>query len=79
MAIMKERNPDARIIWCQEEPANMGSWVWIEPFLRPLLGEVHYAGREAAASQHRAPCHASNMSRKNCSKQRFLRHNIHPT
>ncbi|NBD37495.1 MAG: 2-oxoglutarate dehydrogenase E1 component [Verrucomicrobia bacterium] len=39
------------LVWCQEEPANMGAW----SFLRPHLGEttkheVIYAGRDAAAS-----------------------------
>ncbi len=38
-------------VWCQEEPQNMGSWFFIEPRLRKLLGcEITYAGREASAS-----------------------------
>jgi 2-oxoglutarate dehydrogenase E1 component len=40
-----------KIIWCQEESANMGSWSYIEPRLRKLFGrEILYAGREASAS-----------------------------
>jgi 2-oxoglutarate dehydrogenase E1 component len=41
----------ARLIWCQEEPQNMGAWTFIEPRLRALFNrEVGYAGRGASAS-----------------------------
>jgi 2-oxoglutarate dehydrogenase E1 component len=41
----------ADLIWCQEEPQNMGAWSSIEPHLRRLAGrDIAYAGREAAAS-----------------------------
>ncbi len=41
----------AEIVWCQEEPQNMGAWTFIRPYLRRLFGkEVVYAGREPAAS-----------------------------
>ncbi|CAB4244567.1 2-oxoglutarate decarboxylase, thiamin-requiring [Methylacidimicrobium sp. AP8] len=39
------------VIWCQEEPENMGGWQYMERHLRALLGrEIRYVGREAAAS-----------------------------
>jgi 2-oxoglutarate dehydrogenase E1 component len=42
---------DAKIVWCQEEPQNMGAWMFIEPRLRKLFGrEIAYAGRDASAS-----------------------------
>ncbi|MEP6821288.1 MAG: 2-oxoglutarate dehydrogenase E1 component [Chthoniobacterales bacterium] len=42
---------DATLIWCQEEPQNMGAWTFIEPRLRALFGrEISYAGRNASAS-----------------------------
>jgi 2-oxoglutarate dehydrogenase E1 component len=41
----------ARIVWCQEEPENMGAWRWIGPQIEQVFGRtVSYAGREAAAS-----------------------------
>jgi len=47
----------AEMVWCQEEPKNMGSWAFIEPYLEWVLqhiGAAHtrarYAGRTAAAS-----------------------------
>jgi 2-oxoglutarate dehydrogenase E1 component len=41
----------AKIVWCQEEPENMGAWTFIEPHLRRLFErEIAYAGRDASAS-----------------------------
>jgi 2-oxoglutarate dehydrogenase E1 component len=42
---------DARLIWCQEEPQNMGAWSFIAPQLEEIFGrKAIYAGRDAAAS-----------------------------
>jgi 2-oxoglutarate dehydrogenase E1 component len=39
------------IVWCQEEPANMGSWHHLLPILMQFFGRaIGYAGREASAS-----------------------------
>lgn len=47
------------VVWCQEEPKNMGAWFFVQPRLDALLTELHngdcserirYAGRVAAAS-----------------------------
>ncbi len=47
----------AEMVWCQEEPKNMGSWSFIEPYLQWVLQHIgaeharaRYAGRTAAAS-----------------------------
>ena len=40
-----------RLIWCQEEPQNMGAWSWIAPQLEEIFGhKAIYAGRDAGAS-----------------------------
>jgi 2-oxoglutarate dehydrogenase E1 component len=40
-----------KIIWCQEESANMGAWPFLEPKLRKLFGrDILYAGRDSSAS-----------------------------
>ena len=58
-SIMHElsRFPNAEVVWCQEEPRNMGAWSFIEPNLEWTLGQIHskakrarYVGRMAAAS-----------------------------
>lgn len=50
--------PNAEIIWCQEEPMNMGAWQHVEPRLTTALSETQhhadkspsYAGRPPSAS-----------------------------
>jgi 2-oxoglutarate dehydrogenase E1 component len=51
------RFKNAEIVWCQEEPRNMGAWFFVEPYLEWVLGQVggpskraRYAGRPAAAA-----------------------------
>jgi 2-oxoglutarate dehydrogenase E1 component len=42
---------DASLVWCQEEPQNMGAWSFIAPQLEEVFGrKPKYAGRDAAAS-----------------------------
>ncbi|HEX4407952.1 MAG TPA: 2-oxoglutarate dehydrogenase E1 component [Xanthobacteraceae bacterium] len=47
----------AEIVWCQEEPRNMGAWVFVDIFLEWVLNQIgakhrraRYTGRPAAAS-----------------------------
>ena len=58
-SLMQEvgRFPNADVVWCQEEPRNMGAWHYIEPNLEWVLDHVktrsqraRYAGRAASAS-----------------------------
>src|ERR1700730_17012806 len=51
------RFKNAEVVWCQEEPRNMGSWHFIEPYLEWVLNQINapnkrprYAGRAAAAA-----------------------------
>jgi 2-oxoglutarate dehydrogenase E1 component len=48
------RYPEARdLVWCQEEPSNMGAYLFVAERLRALMGEdrrLHYAGRPESAS-----------------------------
>ncbi len=40
-----------KLVWCQEESANMGAWPTMESRLRKLFGrDILYAGRDASAS-----------------------------
>jgi 2-oxoglutarate dehydrogenase E1 component len=54
---MLEKTPKASIVWCQEEPKNMGGWTFVRDFIEDIMAEVGmtqqrlaYAGRAAAAS-----------------------------
>ncbi len=49
--MMKAFPKTTPLVWCQEEPQNMGAWTFIEPRLRKLFGrEITYAGRDTSAS-----------------------------
>jgi len=42
---------DVQLVWCQEEPKNMGAWSFIAPNLMETTGKpVYYLGRDRAAS-----------------------------
>src|SRR5271163_1408126 len=58
-ALVKElsRFTDPEVVWCQEEPKNMGAWTFVEPCLEWVLAQVggkakrpRYAGRPASAA-----------------------------
>jgi 2-oxoglutarate dehydrogenase E1 component len=58
-ALVRElsRFKKAEVVWCQEEPKNMGAWTFVEPYLEWVLTQVggkskrpRYAGRPASAA-----------------------------
>jgi 2-oxoglutarate dehydrogenase E1 component len=51
------RFKQAEMVWCQEEPRNMGAWFFVDTFLQWVLNQIgakhrtmRYAGRPAAAA-----------------------------
>ena len=45
------------MVWCQEEPKNMGAWAFVDPYLEWVLSQVNgrakrplYAGRPSSAA-----------------------------
>jgi 2-oxoglutarate dehydrogenase E1 component len=51
------RFKNAEVVWCQEEPKNMGAWFMVEPYIEWVLQSAggtakraRYAGRPAAAA-----------------------------
>jgi 2-oxoglutarate dehydrogenase E1 component len=68
------RFPNAELVWCQEEPKNMGGWTFVDPWLELTLERLRvkakrarYVGRPASASTA-----AGQMSRHNRELQAFL-------
>ncbi len=52
-----QRFPNAEIVWCQEEPKNMGAWAFVQPYVEWVLEQLgrpgarpRYIGRAASAS-----------------------------
>ena len=51
------RFPEAELVWCQEEPKNMGGWTFVDPWIELTLDKLNgvakrarYVGRPASAS-----------------------------
>jgi 2-oxoglutarate dehydrogenase E1 component len=75
-ALVKElsRFKQAEMVWCQEEPKNMGAWSFIEPNLESTLGQIPgaqvkraaYAGRSASAAT------ATGLASRHAAEQKAL-------
>jgi 2-oxoglutarate dehydrogenase E1 component len=68
------RFKQAEIVWCQEEPRNMGAWFFVDTFIEWVLNQIQakhrrprYAGRPAAASTA-----VGQMSKHNAQLKQFL-------
>ncbi len=67
------RFPQAQVIWCQEEPVNMGAWSFVAPRLEDVLTRIGadfkrpaYVGRPEAASP------ATGLSSRHIEEQKKL-------
>ncbi|QQE78856.1 2-oxoglutarate dehydrogenase E1 component [Alicyclobacillus sp. SO9] len=66
---LQDRYPNLEeVFWMQEEPANMGSWFFVEPRLKELFGEnipVYYSGRseQSSPAEGSANVHKSRQGR----------------
>ncbi len=67
------RYKNADVVWCQEEPANMGAWTFVDRRIEALLTEIGgkakrpvYAGRPEAASP------ATGLARRHAKEQAKL-------
>jgi 2-oxoglutarate dehydrogenase E1 component len=65
--------PNADVVWCQEEPENMGAWSFVDRKIEQVLSALNvkarrpaYVGREAAASP------ATGQARKHTEQQAAL-------
>ncbi|MGE0203952.1 MAG: 2-oxoglutarate dehydrogenase E1 component [Hyphomicrobiaceae bacterium] len=68
-----QRFPNAEVVWCQEEPRNMGAWSFVEPNIEWVLDHVAtrskrpaYVGRAATAAT------ATGLLSKHNQEQRSL-------
>jgi 2-oxoglutarate dehydrogenase E1 component len=74
LSVELSRFKNAELVWCQEEPKNMGGWTFVDPWLELTLAKLNlaakrarYVGRPASASTA-----AGLMSRHAKELQTFL-------
>jgi 2-oxoglutarate dehydrogenase E1 component len=50
------RFPQAEIVWCQEEPRNMGAWTFVDYYIEWVLEHIQNAKSKRAKYIGRSPC-----------------------
>jgi 2-oxoglutarate dehydrogenase complex dehydrogenase (E1) component-like enzyme len=50
VSVLARYSPNVDLIWCQEEPRNMGAWRFMFGYFKGLNRVIHYAGRTKNAS-----------------------------
>ena len=65
-ALLGRYKPGVELMWCQEEPRNMGAWRFLSSRLRNIGMSLAYAGRAANASP------AAGSSKRHAEEQRKL-------
>ena len=73
-----EKTPEAEIVWCQEEPKNMGAWFFVDRKIEEVLNlfqakytRPKYVGREEAASPA-----TGSFSRHNKEQEEIVRRSL---
>ncbi|MEP6717317.1 MAG: multifunctional oxoglutarate decarboxylase/oxoglutarate dehydrogenase thiamine pyrophosphate-binding subunit/dihydrolipoyllysine-residue succinyltransferase subunit, partial [Terriglobia bacterium] len=64
--ILARYNPNVDVVWCQEEPRNMGAWRWIFGRFLDIGKRLKYAGRLRNASP------AAGSSKRHAEEQKRL-------
>jgi 2-oxoglutarate dehydrogenase E1 component len=65
--------PNAEIIWCQEEPANMGAWFFVDRRIESVLtGLKHRFGRPRYVGRHEMAATATGLLRRHNQEQAAL-------
>jgi 2-oxoglutarate dehydrogenase E1 component len=65
--------PNADVVWCQEEPANMGAWFFVDRRIERILSDTgHKAGRPSYAGREEAAAPATGSLRRHNEEQQAL-------
>jgi len=65
--------PNADVVWCQEEPQNMGAWYFVDRRIEKLLEELgHKARRPVYAGRPDAAAPATGLLRRHLQEQAAL-------
>ncbi|MCB9989562.1 MAG: 2-oxoglutarate dehydrogenase E1 component [Rhodospirillales bacterium] len=68
-----KKYPNAKVVWCQEEPRNMGAWTFVnERIEETLLRCKHKAGRPVYAGRPDAASPATGMNKRHQLEQMRL-------
>ncbi len=67
------RFPNADVVWCQEEPENMGAWFYVDRKIERILADLnHKAARPSYAGRAEAASPATGLLRRHNQEQARL-------
>jgi 2-oxoglutarate dehydrogenase E1 component len=73
LGVELQKYPNADVVWCQEEPENMGAWHHVDRRIESLLGELdHKARRPRYAGRFEAASPATGLLRRHNQEQARL-------
>jgi 2-oxoglutarate dehydrogenase E1 component len=65
--------PNAEVVWCQEEPENMGAWYFADRRIEATLKTIdHKAGRPRYVGRHEMAATATGLLRRHNQEQAAL-------
>ena len=65
--------PNADVVWCQEEPKNMGAWSFVSPHIDDVMEEAgHKAGRVRYIGRAEAAATATGLMSRHVAQQKAL-------
>jgi 2-oxoglutarate dehydrogenase E1 component len=66
------RFPQAEVVWCQEEPKNMGAWSFAAPNIEEVMAKLGMAGRPRYVGRPAAASPATGLASRHAKEQRAL-------
>ncbi len=66
------RFKQAQVVWCQEEPANMGAWFFVAPHIEEVMGKLNMSGRPRYAGRAAAASPATGLASRHAKEQARL-------
>jgi 2-oxoglutarate dehydrogenase E1 component len=68
-----KKYPNAEVVWCQEEPENMGAWTFVDRRIEKTLVSLnHKAGRPRYVGRHEMAATATGLLRRHNQEQAAL-------
>nr|MDJ0894235.1 2-oxoglutarate dehydrogenase E1 component [Alphaproteobacteria bacterium] len=73
-ALLQElaRFPHVEMIWCQEEPKNMGAWTFVQPRVEEVMEQIGIQGRLRYVGRAEAASPATGSASRHAAEQRQL-------
>ena len=73
LGVRLSQYPNAEVVWCQEEPENMGAWTFVDRRIEKTLRSInHKAARPRYVGRHEMAATATGLLRRHNQEQAAL-------